>query len=318
LCFFCHFHGFLRSFLLFFCFSRSICSCVIVFDLFSSFSFLFHRILFFARGYNNPRSGHDAGDHPPITPVGVARGGDAMSGDNGRIYDLVVTHFLATVSYDATYLQTKARFRSNGKVSLGSSTATSNEKTVPPVRGGKVAGSAGGATSGSYDGSEEFTVIGRRLIDPGFLALYGSSLKSPDSEGGSGGEEGDEDAEDFSINNQELPELLKDYSYQIANCHIREGKTSSPGYLTESELIGMMEKNGIGTDASIPTHINNVLTRNYVTLGPGRTLVPTDLGIVLVHGYFRIDPDLVLPDVRAAIESFCNLIAKGIAKKDEV
>jgi DNA topoisomerase-3 len=274
----------------------------------------------FHRGYNNPRSGHDAGDHPPITPVGVARGGDAVSGDNGRIYDLVVTHFLATVSFDATYLQTKARFRSTGKVSLGSTNSTSSDKPAVPSKGKGAAntGSAG-ATSGSYDGSEEFTVIGRRLIDPGFLALYGSSMKSPDSEGGgSSGEEGDEEAEDFSINNQELPELLKDYSYQIANCHIREGKTSAPGYLTESELIGMMEKNGIGTDASIPTHINNVLTRNYVTLGPGRTLVPTDLGIVLVHGYFRIDPDLVLPDVRAAIESFCNLIAKGIAKKDEV
>lgn len=39
---------------------------------------------------------------------------------------------------------------------------------------------------------------------------------------------------------------------------------------------------------------------------------------VLVHGYLRIDPDLVLPDVRAAIEMFCDLIAKGEASKQQV
>ena len=34
-------------------------------------------------------------------------------------------------------------------------------------------------------------------------------------------------------------------------------------------------------------------------------------GIVLVHGYLRIDADLVLPKVRAQIEGECTLIAKG-------
>ena len=58
--------------------------------------------------------------------------------------------------------------------------------------------------------------------------------------------------------------------------------------------------------------------RNYVTLGSGRTLVPTALGVVLVHGYHRIDSALVRPQVRATIEQFCNLIAKGQASKEQV
>lgn len=41
-------------------------------------------------------------------------------------------------------------------------------------------------------------------------------------------------------------------------------------------------------DASIPVHIENICSRNYVHVDSGRRLVPTKLGVVLVHGYQRV------------------------------
>jgi DNA topoisomerase-3 len=80
-----------------------------------------------------------------------------------------------------------------------------------------------------------------------------------------------------------------------------------------------MEKNGIGTDASIPTHINNIIERQYVhVVDPGRQLVPTPLGLALVKGYCSIDPELVLPSIRQNIEKSCDLIAKGKAEFAQV
>lgn len=94
-------------------------------------------------------------------------------------------------------------------------------------------------------------------------------------------------------------------------CNVVSGKTSAPGYLTEAELISVMERSGIGTDASIATHIENICKRNYVEVGSGRTMLPTDLGVMLVQGYRAIDPDLVEPTVRSYVERQLDTIASG-------
>jgi DNA topoisomerase-3 len=209
-----------------------------------------------AKGVNRAKHGVDMGDHPPITPVRVPRPGD-LSGAMERLYNVVARTFIASVSYDATFLTTTARFSCGG---------------------------------------EHFSLSGKKLLDPGFTLIMESS----------------------AIRDTQLPAFDVGEVLELRAVGVRAGKTSPPGYLTEADLIGLMEQHGIGTDASIATHINNICQRNYVYVGSGRTLVPNPLGIVLVHGYHKIDPGLVLPRVRAAIEGECAKIASGERDKASV
>ena len=112
--------------------------------------------------------------------------------------------------------------------------------------------------------------------------------------------------------NVAIPDLKVNQEVEIESSRITEGRTEAPGYLSEADLISKMEKNGIGTDASIATHINNICLRDYVRVqDPGRMLIPTPLGNALVKGYCEIDPELVLPRVRSNIERSCAMVAKG-------
>ena len=117
---------------------------------------------------------------------------------------------------------------------------------------------------------------------------------------------------------QILPKLSKGDLCDVKSCDVAEGLTEPPGYLTEAELVDLMEKHGIGTDASISTHIANVSARGYASIESGRRVVPTTLGITLIHSYMRIDPELCLPTVRAYVEKQLNLVAKGEVDKDRV
>lgn len=204
------------------------------------------------KGLSKPRKGHDAGDHPPITPCRAVGRGE-LDGDAWKLYDYIVRHFLGTVSQNCKYEQT---------------------------------------TLSMKIGEEEFSFSGKKVTDPGFTEVMTWQAIPPE---------------------ENMPQVKEKDQLCIKEAKLSDRQTAPPGYLTESDLITLMEKHGIGTDASIPVHINNICTRNYVKIESGRRLVPTNLGIVLVHGYLKIDPDLVKPTMRSAVEKQLDLIAHGKA-----
>ena len=67
---------------------------------------------------------------------------------------------------------------------------------------------------------------------------------------------------------QDLPHFHEGEVFEPTEARIHEGKTSPPGYLTEPELIALMDTNGIGTDATMAEHIAKIKERKYVESRP--------------------------------------------------
>ena len=144
--------------------------------------------------------------------------------------------------------------------------------------------------------------------------------------------------------------LTEGMKVPIAEARCSPCKTQPPNFLQEHELIELMDKNRIGTDASMATHVNNIVSRNYVSLCDetgvphrpprkprpgqkqlprqiGRYLIPTPLGIGLIdilrNSVVALgeDPEspalLSRPGIRAQMENEVKLIADGVLDKDE-
>jgi DNA topoisomerase III len=100
-------------------------------------------------GIKKSKSGHDAGDHPPITPMRAAQDHE-LGGDEWLVYELITRHFLASVSPACKFIKTKAifsinneRFKCSGKqvVSTGFTAILPNhtvkDKIVPDMDASK-------------------------------------------------------------------------------------------------------------------------------------------------------------------------------------
>ncbi|KAL3318443.1 DNA topoisomerase 3-alpha [Cichlidogyrus casuarinus] len=90
-----------------------------------------------------------------------------------------------------------------------------------------------------------------------------------------------------------------------------EGKTSPPQLLTEADLIAMMDKFGIGTDATHAEHIEKIKQRLYVGLHQDKYLMPGQLGMGLITGYDSMGLQVSKPQLRAKLEADLKLICEG-------
>ncbi|GKZ86564.1 DNA topoisomerase [Aspergillus niger] len=130
---------------------------------------------------------------------------------------------------------------------------------------------------------------------------------------------------------QQLPNYQMGEMFEPTEAKIFDGKTSPPNYLTEPELIGLMDANGIGTDATMAEHIAKIKERQYVAVhsrgsgrNAGKELIPTRLGIALVEGYDNVfagipdSPSLSKPFLRKEMELRMREICAGRRTRQQV
>lgn len=156
--------------------------------------------------------------------------------------------------------------------------------------------------------TESFTASGDIVLERNFFDIYKYS--------------------NWSSSNKTLPELSLGERVPIADATVQSGHTSAPQPLTETELIALMDSNGIGTDATIADHIDKILTREYVTkvkMGTGKSskevLQPTVLGYGLADGFSKIgfeDISLTKPFMRKDLETNLSKICDGSKQQVQV
>lgn len=221
---------------------------------------LYVRIHLLPRMPISPRQGdEDDKAHPPIHPVRPASR-DFVVKKFGvkawKLYDLIVRHFLATLSRESIVEQ---------------------QKIVVDI------------------GGHDFKIEGLKIIREGFYKIY--PFEKP--------------------RERVLPYVLEGDLVEIESVKLIERETKPPPFLSEAEVLRLMKKYGIGTDATMQDHIHTNIARKYFVIRNKRC-IPTNLGTALATALHSIVPEIVEPEVRGKMEAELVRIAKGEKHPEEV
>src|SRR5215211_635125 len=211
-------------------------------------------------------------DHHAIIPTRSEHNLGRMGQDELKIYDLVAKRFLAVFHPDAVFERTRVE-----------TTVTENI----------------------------FRTSGRRLIEPGWKAVYGE-------------EAAPERADDDSGGDQLLPKLDQGERVETRSVESLRKETQPPRRFSDASLLGAMETagkevedaelreamkdSGIGTPATRASIIERLVDVGYIERD-GRALVATEKGIQVIR--LLGDHRLTSPELTGSWERRLGLIEQG-------
>jgi DNA topoisomerase-1 len=137
-------------------------------------------------------------------------------------------------------------------------------------------------------GGEIFDVKGSILKSAGWLDVYPFETK----------------------NDKLLPFIEEKDEVDVKELKNTKSETTPPKRLTEAELLTLMDKHGIGTKATAPSHIETNKKRGYFET-KGKTIAILDTGFTLMDTLDATVPILVQPEIRARIESLIQDVEDG-------
>ena len=211
-------------------------------------------------------------DHHAIIPTRSEHDLGRMGQDELKVYDLVAKRFLAVFHPEAVYERTRVE--------------TTVEEHV-------------------------FRTSGRRLVEPGWKAVYGEEAEQPRGDDDSGGD-------------QLLPKLAQGETVQTLSVESLRKETQPPRRFTDASLLGAMETagkevedaelreamkdSGIGTPATRAAIIERLVDVGYLER-EGRALVATEKGIQVIR--LLNDHALTSADLTGDWERRLGLIERG-------
>ena len=173
-----------------------------------------------------PRSGIDRGDHPPICPTTKIM----RVGQHGwNLYEFIVRNFLASLLPPFVYNEITV-------------TVDVLEETLKKQQRGKKRSRRMPKTS--------FSFVYHTIVSSGWSNLLPWRVK----------------AMRLNTNVKNCKSLQTNDVGHVNQIVSESNWTKPPEYLKEYELIDAMDKFGIGTDASIPTHVETIVNRGYVKI----------------------------------------------------
>jgi len=104
---------------------------------------------------------------------------------------------------------------------------------------------------------------------------------------------------DISVERKRI-ELNIGTQLKITISNLEKKFTKPPNRLSESQLIKLMERLGLGTKSTRPEHIETLVSRRYIKRS-GKKLVMTDLGFALMEQLEKIWPDFLKPYFSAKV-----------------
>ncbi|WP_435335401.1 DNA topoisomerase I [Haloarchaeobius sp. TZWWS8] len=201
------------------------------------------------------RGDKETTDHPPIHPTGEipVRGSD-VNEDEWEVYELVVRRFYATVAEPAEW---------------------EHLKVVADV------------------GEHRLKANGKRLVDPGYHAVYPY----------------------YNTSENHVPDVTQGEDLAITDVRLDAKQTQPPRRYGQSRLIETMEKMGIGTKATRHETLEKLYDRGYVESDPPQ---PTRLAAAVVEAAENYADRIVSEQMTAQLERDMDRIAAGEATLEDV
>jgi DNA topoisomerase-1 len=193
-------------------------------------------------------------DHPPIHPTDELPSVNDLSEDEWEVYELIVRRFFATVAPAATWEHLR------------------------------VVAEAGG---------ESLKANGKRLVEPGYHAVYPY----------------------YNSSENLVPDVEEGETLAVSDVELVAKQTQPPRRYGQSRLIETMERMGIGTKATRHDVIQKLYDRGYIESDPPR---PTRLARAVVEASEEFADLIVSEEMTAQLEQDMAAIADGEATLDEV